>query len=811
MTFDRFNVEIALMKLRHAATVFGSGSTTIRGLRLTWVAAGLLLASTSTAWSAQRVEVESVRVGFGDANVYRLGAWTPVWVQVRGGDARFSGVMEVAVEDDDGAQVGSPVVVDVGAGETKSFVAYVRAGTSDPRVNVTLFDQNGRRQGSPFDSLAQGTSTVAYTPVQVDDALVLTIGNTLGVELIPAMQSFKTNVNATTSEVTVAKIDVGTGFFSFPGRALGFDGARAVVLDTNARDAMTALAGGRGQSLVEWVRQGGHLVLAVGSNWQAAADSFLAELLPGKPTGSERVNDLAAVDVFAGGNKQVTPPGTPAVSVTRFNIVRDGGAKVLAATADLPLVVRAPFGFGRVTLITFDVDQKPFAAWADRGEFWVRALDLRRLADENSTAGKPGQPAARFYRSGYYNLASRLRGSLEQFKGIRLVPFGWVAFFIFIYILLIGPGDYFFLKKVLRGRMELTWITFPALVIVVSVAAYYAAYLIKGTKLRVNKVDVVDVDQADGIARGYVFFDLFSPLNRAYDVEVAPFPLDKLADTKSAASVRPAGDDAILIQPGLERRLSWMGSPEPGFGGIGARGGVGMGSPYGYAPVGGVESLRGVRVPIWSTRSLEARWFATAPKLIDSDLTPAGPDRLIGTVTNNTGLVLKDAILVHGKQQWQLDDIAPGATVRVETKQDRQISGYLTDKLNLSSGVQMNGDGMAFGDRIDLIRGMMFHDAIIPAANQTPIGNTYHDIDLSGLLALERPMLVAVVDHPATQVVLPGSSSLVESTQTTLLRVVLKFSDSVPKTADAGTPSARRPHPAYPKSTDHAVAVIESR
>ena len=72
-----------------------------------------------------------------------------------------------------------------------------------------------------------------------------------------------------------------------------------------------------------------------------------------------------------------------------------------------------------------------------------------------------------------------------------------MAFFIFIYILLIGPGDYLFLKKVLK-RMELTWVTFPLIVITVSLVAYYAAYAIKGHDLRVNKVDIVDVLQAPG-------------------------------------------------------------------------------------------------------------------------------------------------------------------------------------------------------------------------------------------------------------------------------------------------------------------------
>ena len=69
-------------------------------------------------------------------------------------------------------------------------------------------------------------------------------------------------------------------------------------------------------------------------------------------------------------------------------------------------------------------------------------------------------------------LATVLHNYLEHFPDVKVVPFGWVALLIFGYILLIGPIDYFFLKKVV-GRLELTWITFPTCVIVISVAAYF--------------------------------------------------------------------------------------------------------------------------------------------------------------------------------------------------------------------------------------------------------------------------------------------------------------------------------------------------
>ena len=66
------------------------------------------------------IEVENLRVGFvsgAENNLFKVGAWTPVWVQLRAGDERFAGVMEVAVPDDDGTPTAIRQVVEVGARE----------------------------------------------------------------------------------------------------------------------------------------------------------------------------------------------------------------------------------------------------------------------------------------------------------------------------------------------------------------------------------------------------------------------------------------------------------------------------------------------------------------------------------------------------------------------------------------------------------------------------------------------------------------------------------------------------------------------
>ncbi len=559
-----------------------------------------------------------------------------------------------------------------------------------------------------------------------------------------------------------------------PARWYGYDAARAIVVDTGDRETIASLDALRGQGLVDWVERGGHLVVAVGANWQAVRDSVLGPILPGLPSGQERVPSLEALDTFAGSNKPITPPGTPAVMVTKLEGVEQRGGTILSVTSNLPLVVRGPYGFGRVTLIAIDVDQKPFADWPDRSLFWLRALDLRRPRVDQLGTGTQFGGGGQFYQSGFTDLSSQLRVGLEQFPGVKLIPFGWVAFFIFLYILLIGPGDYFFLKKVLK-RMELTWITFPTIVVTVSLVAYYAAYMLKGNDLLVNKVDVVDIDQAAGLARGNTWISLFSPQNRDYTIRTIPTPLDH--DPSPAIETGGSGDPP-RVPAGTEVVTTWFSSPENQFGAMGSssRRFSFVGSGYAYQPTGGVEFLENVRIPIWSTKCITSRWFGPAAPLVDSELQPAGPDRLNGTVTNRQSVPLEDAILAFGKQVYLLGTLAPGATIRVEltTDRNRNLSGYLKDKQKNAVSNQQPDNRESRINRADLMLAVMFHDSESTLASERVLANDpLHDLDLTGQLALRRPMLVARINRPGAKLVLDNAPSPPKIDQMTLVRLIL--------------------------------------
>ena len=286
------------------------------------------------------------------------------------------------------------------------------------------------------------------------------------------------------------------------------------------------------EALAEWVRRGGRVVVAMGENaGEAAAGRDSPNWCHSRSMARRSTPHSRCTGVLA--NRARPAPSAP-------RLAKDGRFKIanLAPKGDRALRVLIPpperrgekdeiiagqsaYGLGRVTLIGFDLGQAPFTELPQRPEFWDWVL---REGGANRASA-----AARANRNrGGSNLTEEedevsvaLRTHTDTFEGVPVVSFGWIAFLIVLYILLIGPIEYFFLKRVL-GRLELTWITFPIIVLTVSLAAYFTAYSLKGRELKVNKLDMVDVDPASGRIYGTTWFTVFSPRIDSYTLGVTP-------------------------------------------------------------------------------------------------------------------------------------------------------------------------------------------------------------------------------------------------------------------------------------------------
>jgi hypothetical protein len=694
--------------------------------------------------------IERVHIGFGEVapGRYKVGTWTPVFVELMTDAPPFRGQVEVVVPDDDGVPTSVRVPVNLADEEKHTVVAQTRAGTMSAEFVVRLLDADGR----PVPNLR--SATAAPEPLDPGSFVVLVAGEVSGVNALPELAKFQTG-RLQSSELVVSPLR------DLPDEAQGFDGVDVIILDTTDEQVLKWLDAGADRAFRDWVAQGGHLVVTLGDNWQDDAVRRLDPILPARPSGPPLATDPEAVESFAAGS---TKPLRGEPYVVPLEGWTERGGVPLAASAITPLVVRGPYGLGRVTLTGLNVVDRPFASWDDRVMFWDRLLELRNRAGGTFTFGMTGRGA--IIQSAAPELAARLHRSLESFAGVRIVPFGWVAFFVFAYIVLIGPVDYLFLRKVVK-RMELTWITFPLIVVGVSLVAYFGAYAYKGSDLRVNKVDLVDFDQARGTVRGRTWLTVFSPANHDYNLALQPHGPD----------FDPAGTSLDLAS----QSLSWFGSPDPILGGAGR---IAFGqSGYRYEPPGETASLAGVRVQIWSTKSFTGSWAGRAGRaVVEPRLEEVSGDRLSGSIRNDLDHTLANARLFYGRNVYDLGTIRPGGIARVDPTRTEAISAYLgrtAQGLGETPAYEYNlPDRPASPDevpdsRAEILRVAMFQSTLGNRADQFP-SRALRDLDLSAQVGeLRRPMLVAEVAAPAATLTLKDAPASPQVEQSSLLRVIL--------------------------------------
>lgn len=481
-----------------------------------------------------------------------------------------------------------------------------------------------------------------------------------------------------------------------PDQWFGYDAADVVVLSTASADFLERLfgnAGGEkgrraGAALREWVRRGGRLVVSVGPA-AAGAPGGLHSLIPYEISRNpaRQVRQLTLNWTARESSQTSTLGGNLGLKAGTFAVAdfapKPGrGGRVLipppnrAGDDGRPVAVQGGYGLGRVTLIAFDLDAPPFTEFGNRAEFWDWVLREGGAARASvGSEGKP-RPASAGPTDEEDELAAALRTHADTFEGVPVISFGWVAVFIALYVLLIGPVEYYLLKRVL-GRLELTWVTFPVIVLTVCVAAYLAASAAKGHDLRVNKIDVVDVvaetdpetRKPGGSVFGTTWLTVFSPTIDAYTVGVTP-----------AEGWAAAGESGRAL-------VGWSGGPRGGRASLLRRR-----YEYHTDPATGTvaDGLTGVPVQVWSTKSFTANWSAAidpAAPVVESRLVhpPGDPARAIGTFVNRMPFpAVTDCVAFYAGQAYPLGTILGGQEVRLVLDRGQPATQWLQDSGQLA-------------------------------------------------------------------------------------------------------------------------------
>ena len=718
----------------------------------------------STQAQSARMVIERIDAGISapERSVLRIGQFNPIRVEIKNGPSAFSGQLQVITDDPDGIETVTATKIQLDAGQVGTFSSLINPGQMMPRILIRVVDENGRSIG-----VAKELSLDKVLVIEASVRTVGMIGPASGLEQLPVLPGLASSTRTGQKNLEILNLDASR----LPARAEGLESLDSIVLDTSNPEFLNTIDAGRATALKGWVADGGHLVIVAATQRQALLDSSLKEILPAIPSGSTRSFDLGAIESLVGSRNPIVGTGK-AITVTKFDQLQERGGMVIDTASSSPLLDRGTHGFGRVTLVGVDVHDGPFAAWKDRALFWSKALELRRKLTDTTdiNSNDPLSKSASFYQNKAGDLAALLRSSIDQFQGIKVVGFGLVVSMILAYLVAIGPGDYLLVKYGLK-RPEMTWLTFPIIVLAITSVTYMLTYRMKGQDLRINKIDVLDIDYISKTSRGWSVASIFSPVNADYDSSFTP------AEGKSSANpIR--SDEPAAVSEMIYKTTRWYDSPDDSLGGSSRPSTLSLSaSRYSYAGIGGVEKLEGLRIPIWSTKSLQGRWMAQSPPILPvrPDLSRTGTDRVSGRLTNLLDEPLEDAILVYQAQVYDLKTIAAGASVVINPTQTQNLTGYI-DRFSTSE-LRNTGADWALRARSKLPRIMMFYDSA-PSTVRELSNGPMNRLDLSKLLPLNRPMLVARIKRPGSQLVLKGIRGLeaAKVDQTTLVRCLLPLS-----------------------------------
>lgn len=657
--------------------------------------------------------IDDVSVGFN--GWFKVGHWTSIRSTIAGTASTADALLEITTSDSDGVSVTTTTPV--------AQPTYIRSGRINGAVAIELKASDGKLlDRTELSETRRDSDTRRYLPLPSTGELIVQLGRgDLGLE--SALGGNNSDDGPLTRGVT--RIENVT---ALPSDWFGYDGVDVLVLATSDVEFCDALAADepRFAALRTWVELGGRLIVLSGRTAPQllATGKPFAEFVPATVEPLVRLSQTQSIENYAASRDRIGQAGVQQnIPVPLLTNIR-GRVELFGRANDVPLIVRAAKGLGEVTFVAIDLTEPPFSEWAGRAAL-VRAVIAPYLLPPDDSASKQ-----KLVSLGYDDLIGALRQQLgSNFTGVAVIGFPIVALLVIGYLLLLGPLDYLFVEKVAR-RPWVAWVTLP--LIIAGTAA--GATLLLGAKrsdgLRLNQAEVVDFDLTTGRTRGACWATLYSPDAERFDISLLPN--------------LPNGDPAA----GARTLVSWFGLPGSGLGGMHAGGRPIDVTGVGYQQADDLSELAELPVLTASSKSLQATWdlppAANAAPPITAELSLDDDGLLVGTLTNNTGALLKNACILAGQWGYQLGDLQPGQQITVGREFTlNRVKTILTRR----AGQEVAAAGSTFlanrASTVELLTTLTFYNAI-GGAGFAGLPNRYQaDLDLSRLLTENRAILVA--------------------------------------------------------------------
>ena len=531
----------------------------------------------------------TVKVGYQGA--YRTQEWTPVGIEVKNSGPDLEGTIQVESVFTSQPGLPSPALYEMPLSLASGAVKHLRCyAIVNPAAGLSLTVrvlQNGRLLAS--QTTTGGTSTGTLIGVLSDDPNALDELAAVHPGGVSAHVSHLQAQDIADSAIVLRAFDM-------------------IAIDDFATETFTS--GQRG-ALLDFVRNGGSLVVGTGASWRKTLAGIPAELQAIEPLGTATIPSSPALGNAAGVEVATGKPGR---------------GRAWLAEGSRPLLVDMQVGKGQVTFATFDWNQPAVAVGAKPLLRQLLVRDLLGSANQQSIPNGIGGGFSSPFGGSATSISERsnsLSGVLGDLPALDLPSLQLTGLLVLIYVLLVGPINYLVLGAL--HRRELSWVTIPLIAVIVAGGAYGIGVGVKGRSVQSNQVAIVHDSGGTGRSYQETYTGILAPTRGDYQVTVT--------------------GENLFISP-----LSSNGS---------------FGSGSGLTRVdlsSNLITLQGITA--FSLRGFATESFTSAPQLVGHLQLVNG--QLVGRVENHSNVRFDDTLLLAGDSYQKLGSLAPGGAVVIQ-------------------------------------------------------------------------------------------------------------------------------------------------
>lgn len=407
---------------------------------------------------------------------YRKGYWFPITVEVRNNGPDTSGTLEWLFP-------GQPTrsfrrEVDLPRGAHKRLTLYAYTATTTRIGEMRLLLQGDRPE-------EEHRREVQIEPMEPNWFVVGVLSN--NATLLNSLSDM--SVEKTTKTV-VLHLDPDL----LPTQAAAMSRIDTLFLHDIALDRLRPE---QQAALEQWVWLGGQLVIGGGSHANQTT-AGVADLLPVTVHQLERNVSLAPLQEMLPrtSEDETSEDETSETMITQTlpnpTTVNQVELKTGAVALDTKnLITGQAWGNGRVFFARFDL--AILRSWLGEAKLWEQVLkDIPQLVPPETL---------------------NLRSVLE-IPGLSLPSIGLLILFMGGYVVVIGPLNFLLLRK--YQRVDLAWLTTPAIVILFIIGTYGAGVLGRGINPKVFHLAIVQGEEGREVGMAKAYIGIFSPYRNNY-------------------------------------------------------------------------------------------------------------------------------------------------------------------------------------------------------------------------------------------------------------------------------------------------------